>query len=136
MTTVPDANERGLLACFADGSCETFSHADHVHVAWLLLGERELDDATDAFRQGAKALAASRGRPEMYHETITCAFMRLINQRMESQQRAANWPEFKAQNLDLLEADCGAIRKRYRPETLDSPKARLCDLVEDAETDA
>jgi len=42
----------------------------------------DLDPATDAFRQGAKALATSRGRPEIYHETITCAFMRLSKERL------------------------------------------------------
>ena len=76
-------------------------------------------------------LAESRGKPEIYHETLTWAYMILINERI---QRADvdEWTAFKSDNEDLFQRGNVILRKYYRQETLDSDLARRVFLLPDA----
>ena len=117
-----DDCERELLNCFQRATCESFSHEDHVHVAWLLLRQHPLSAATELFASGARALAASHGKSENYHETVTWAYMILVNQRIESFPDA-DWEAFRNQNADLFASDQAILKKYYRPSTLESERA-------------
>jgi hypothetical protein len=73
------------------------------------------------FSRGLKLLATKAGRPEVYHETITVAFLALIGER-RARSSGQNWFEFKANNPDLFDKRC--LEKWYRPEQLASDLAR------------
>ena len=90
--------------CTSPGSCSR-----NIHCPWR--------------RIGAQGLAASRGHPEFYHETITWAYMILVNQRLQSDPEI-DWPEFCRHNANLFEPDKAILKKYYRTSTLDSDFAR------------
>ena len=125
-----DESTNELVECFVTGTCESFSHEEHVHVAWLLLHEHSLTAAIDMFRSGARKLAESRGRPEVYHETLTWIYMILINERIQRSE-SDDWESFKLENADLLEAGNAILRKYYDQRTLDSDLARRVFVLPD-----
>jgi hypothetical protein len=52
-----------------------------VRAAWLLLREGTPASALDRFLGAPKRFAASKGKSGLYHETITWAYLLLINER-------------------------------------------------------
>jgi hypothetical protein len=80
-------------------------------------------------------LAAVSGRPNLYHETISWAFVLLIRERMERRLwdtgRYAAWEEFAADNADLLSWKGNILKKYYREESLDSEFARRTFVLPD-----
>lgn len=67
------ALERGEIAN------ENFRHASHLHVAWVYLSETSsVDQASARMRDTLRRFAASVGKPEKYHETITLFWIRLL----------------------------------------------------------
>lgn len=59
-----------------------WTHQAHVRVAWLYASHHDLDAAIDSMRTSVQAYNRATHTPEAinrgYHETITCAFMRLV----------------------------------------------------------
>ena len=66
-------------------SCElpSLSHEEHVRLAWIVLQDQSLLPAIETLRQGFRAFAQAKGKPEIFHETITWAFTVLIHERIE-----------------------------------------------------
>lgn len=93
--------DRELLERFEACTLEEFHHADHVRVAWIMLRELPLDDASARFITSLKRFAAAAGAPQKYDEAITRRYILLIHQRMEAVE-AAGWEEFAHANEDLL----------------------------------
>lgn len=58
-----------------------FPHSEHVRLGYEMLGRYGFGDAVSRFARGLKLLAAKAGKPQVYHETITVAFLALINER-------------------------------------------------------
>ncbi|MEY2496035.1 MAG: hypothetical protein QOJ45_2527 [Verrucomicrobiota bacterium] len=52
-----------------------FPHPEHVRFAYGMLERYPFSEAIARFSRGLKLLAAKAGRPEIYHETITVAFL-------------------------------------------------------------
>ena len=105
-----------------------FNHVDHVRLGWAYLEQMPLEEAKGRFRASLKAFAGSIGKSQIYHETITMLFMRLIDERKEPGE---SWPEFQARNSDLLIDGKGLMLRYYRKETLDSAEARAKYLPPD-----
>jgi len=63
---------------------EDFHHRDHVKVVWLYLCDYSVLETLDRFAAGLKRFAAANGKPNLYHETITWAYVFLINERMQN----------------------------------------------------
>src|SRR2546421_13005158 len=82
-----------------------FPHAEHVRFAYEMLGRYSFGEAIDRFSRGLKLLAAKAGRPGIYHETITIAFLALINER-RARCDGQEWSEFKRANRDLFDTRC------------------------------
>ena len=98
----------------------SFSHRNHVRLAWLYLKEEPLLGALDRFRRSLKRYAGSLGASAKYHETITFAFLFLIHERMQC-DALATFEEFAEANPDLF----GPVLSRYySKETLESELAR------------
>jgi hypothetical protein len=115
-----------LVAAFEDATLESdlFRHADHVRLAWIYLRRMPLLDAIGVYRNGLRRFAAANGAPERYHETITWAFMVLVNERLHGCADDVAWPEFAAANGDLLRWRGGAFFDSYEADVLGSETAR------------
>jgi hypothetical protein len=126
-------NDPEFLAAFEDGSLPEgrCHHTDHVRAAWLLLREEAPAAALDRFSAALKRFAASKGKTRLYHETITWAYLLLINERMERGGRGRGWDEFAASNPDLLVWRPGVLDEYYTPETLGSDLARRVFVLPD-----
>jgi hypothetical protein len=98
-----------------------FPHSEHVRLGYEMLGRYGFGDAVARFSSGLKLLAAKAGKPQVYHETITVAFLAVINER-RAQSAAPNWSEFKTRNPDLFDKRC--LEKWYGAEQLATELAR------------
>ena len=98
-----------------------FRHRDHVRLGYEFLSRYSLGEAISRFSNGLRLLAARAGRPDLYHETITVAFLALINERRVA-GTAGNYVDFERDNPDLLDKRC--LEKWYGAEQLRSDLAR------------
>ena len=104
---------------------EQFHHEDHVKLAWLYLQLYPVCEVLERFSNGIKHLAKAFNNPELYHETITWAYVFIINDRMNKMSQPDVWWRFKEANEDIFKwGHNSLIRKYYRKETLQSEAAR------------
>ncbi len=107
---------------------EEFNHRSHVRAAYLVLsGSRGFGAALERMRDLITTYAASVGKAGLYHETITVAFMALINQRLAEFGEGQSWDVFAAANPDLFEKEI--LTRRYDKTTLQSDLARQVFLL-------
>jgi hypothetical protein len=116
--------ERGL-----DPS-DSFHHADHVQLAFAYLCKNPVLQALEKFASALKRFAAARGKTQLYNETITCAYLFLIRERM-ARCEGADWEDFARQNPDLLVWKDGILGRYYKEATLKSDLARAVFLFPD-----
>ncbi len=124
-------DDRDFLARFEAGAIEPFRHRDHVRMTWIYLRHHPLAEALERVTSGIKRLAATAGKPSLYHETITWAFVLLVNERMERTGRNATWAEFVSDNPDLLTWRPSVLDRYYLSETLASDLARRVFVLPD-----
>ena len=110
---------------------DTFHHADHVRLAFEYLCRYPVLKALERFPDALKRFAAAQGKKQLYHETITWAYLLLIRERMARAGRAETWEEFARHNPDLLTWKGGVLTTLYRQETLDSDRARHIFVLPD-----
>jgi hypothetical protein len=122
-----------FIASFEDGSLsnESFHHADHVRMAFLYVSRYPALEALQRFSSSLMRFAAAHGKPQLYHETITWAFLLLIRERLARAGGPQTWDEFAAGNADLLNWKDNVLKKYYREETLASDLARSTFLFPD-----
>lgn len=115
-----DATE---LALFEAGlrDAATFRHADHVRMAFTMLGRYGFERSLPRFGRAVRAMAAQVGRADQYHATVTAAFLSVIAERLDDRP-SASWEEFATANEDLFERGC--LERWYTPSRLASPLAR------------
>lgn len=111
---------------------EGFHHDTHVRVAWLYLRKYPLLEAIATFSTNLKRFAAAGGNPGIYHETITWAYLFIINERMRLLAPQAGWDEFAAANPDLLDWKESILGKYYSREKLQSDLARKTFCLPDS----
>lgn len=123
-------SDEELLAALDTTSLDpnAFHHRDHIRLAWLLLNRHSFALALGRFSEGLRRFTAAIGRPGLYHETITCAFVVLIHERMLSGQ---SWPGFEKANADLFAWNPSVLDRYYTPETLASDRARQVFVMPD-----
>lgn len=111
------------LRAFETGALDPaqFPHSEHVRLGYEMLGRYSFGEAIVRFSQGLRLLAAKAGKPQVYHETITVAFLALINER-RARDAAQSWDEFRANNTDLFDKRC--LEKWYGAEELATELAR------------
>ena len=112
-----------LIAAFESATlaASDFHHADHVRVGWIYVRRHPLLFALPLFVAALKNFATAKGAHGLYHETITCAYLLLIHERMQQHQ---SFDEFRAANADLFTWKPSILDRYYRPETLASDEAR------------
>jgi hypothetical protein len=114
---------------------EEFHHQDHVRIGFLYMSWFPGLEGIRRFSDGLERLAAVSGKPSLYHETITWAFLLLIRERLaralQRSGRLPSWEEFAADNKDLLSGKDHVLKEYYRDETLRSELARKTFLLPD-----
>ena len=70
-------------------------------MAFLYLQRYPPLEAIERFSSALIRFATANGKPNLYHETITWAFLLLIRERMVRAGSAQTWAEFAAANPDL-----------------------------------
>ena len=109
----------------------SFHHQDHVRMAFLYLSRYPAIQALQRFSDSLTRFAEANGKPQLYHETITWAFLLLIRERMARARHQRTWAEFAAANGDLLDWKDNILKRYYREETLASELARKTFLLPD-----
>jgi len=122
---MPDVNAgiEAELATLVGGEIDPkkFPHSEHLRFAYEMLSRHSFAETVSLFSAGLKKLAAKSGYPELYHDTITIAFLSLVAER-RAQSRARDWAAFVAENSDLLEKSC--LERWYERGRLTSDLAR------------
>jgi hypothetical protein len=120
-----------LIHCFeTDTLPGEFHHADHVRLAFAYLSAYPVLQALDKFCTALKSFAAARGKPQLYHETVTHAYFFLIRERM-ARCAGCNWDEFARANPELFVWKNGILSRYYDETTLQSDLARSVFLFPD-----
>ena len=99
-----------------------FDHRAHVRLAYLYLTRHGFAEALARLSAGIRAFATANGAPAKYHETVTVAFVSIINERLNEQGAGGGWQAFLERNTELL--DRRLLSHYYAPETLRSEVAR------------
>jgi hypothetical protein len=97
-----------------------------VRLAFAYLREYSPLDALQRFSTALKQFAASHGKTQLYNETITCAYIFLIAERIarSGSNEELDWDHFAEQNPDLLVWRGGILTRYYEDATLKSYLAR------------
>lgn len=114
-----------LLAKFEQGTLPLgdFHHAEHLQVAFLYLRRYPLLDVLGRFPTALQRFAAAHGKAGLYHQTISWAFLFIVQERM-AEVDAETWEEFAARNTDLFAGKDAVLGKYYCEATLNSTAAR------------
>ena len=110
-----------LVEHFESCSHPELSHEEHVQLGYYYLKKQSLLQVLTELPNKLRRYAESKGAPNLYHETITWAFLTLINERLHTGPNAS-WEEFSKANPDLLESK--VLAKYYPKEVIDSEVAR------------
>jgi hypothetical protein len=120
-----------VIASFeADNLSVELHHAEHVRLAFAYLSEYPVIEALRRFSVALNQYASARGKPQRYHETITYAYLFLINERMACTP-GLDWDAFAEANSDLLQWKPSILDRYYRESTLSSDLARTVFLFPD-----
>jgi hypothetical protein len=121
-----------LLAGFQAASLpdDAFHHEQHVRVAWIFVRRHAMPAALAQFAAALKRFAAAKGKPGLYHETITWAFLLLIAER-QARCLAQSWEAFADANRDLLVWKPSVLDRYYERATLESEMARRVFVMPD-----
>ena len=120
------------MAAFENGTLDParFDHRLHLSVAWAYLQRDGFPEGALHFRKHLKAYVAKVGAEGKYHETITWAYLVLLNEELSL--RSPPGESFDAmieRRPDLLDHRNGAIARCYSKSQLDSPDARRVFLL-------
>jgi hypothetical protein len=121
-------DDETLLHEFLNGSLspERWHHREHIKVAYLLLRQYPLEVAIGRMGQGLQALNAAQGVPDTpnrgYNETITQAWMRLVDFTLVKFGPAANADQFVNDHPEI--ANPYTLRLFYSHERLWLPEAK------------
>jgi len=122
-----------LLRGFEDCTLanEAFHHEEHVRVAFLYLSRYPALVALERFSTALTRFAKVHGKTKLYHETVTWAYILLIQERLARAGGTQSWQEFRSANADLLDRKRDILKKYYQAETLQSELAKRTFLFPD-----
>ena len=116
---------RALESCKLPES--QFGHAAHVRAAYLYLQQNDFAGALDRIRRAIRNYATHLGKPDRYHETITVAYVALIQEHIVERGSGGGWEVFASQNSELFEPDL--LERFYSRALLHSEMARKVFLL-------
>lgn len=125
---LPDREFRDAFEALAVPA-EAFRHRDHVHLAWVYVStigaEAALTRAADAIR----AFTTHHNAAGKYHETITCAWVRLVAAAMRVTPGIDDFDVFVGQHPYLL--DKSLLQRFYSTAALSEERARTTCVAPD-----
>ena len=126
-------DDEELIRLFEAGEVpsEGFHHREQVRAGWWYLRHHPFPEALARFSAALRRFAVAQGKPELFHETITTAYMLLINERLAGMPANETWDQFAAAHPDLLVWRPSVLARYYRTETLASERARRTFLMPD-----
>ena len=125
------ATTNDLIDNFEQGKLEQFHHSDHVRMAFEYLCRYPALEALGRFSDALRRFAAAQGKPNLYHETITWAYVLIIRQRMAQSANPRDWNEFARNNPDLFVWKKGILSRYYSEDVLKSDLARKVFIFPD-----
>lgn len=127
----PTGEQSTFIQSFEAGTLPgtAFKHVDHVRLAWLYLQIHPTDEALTRFSRGIRRFAAANGQADLYHETVTWAFLFIINERIGRFGRDHTWKEFSERNQDLIENGRDVLGRYYSGDLLHTDIARRVFLM-------
>ena len=130
MKKVFEMNDQNFAEAFerCEIAGDAFHHRDHVRLAWIYLRQMPVIEALKRFTESLKRFAAHNDVPNLYHETITWAYLLLIHERME-RNPVDDFATFEMTNADLFAWKPSILNRYYDQETLDSPLAKRVFLM-------
>jgi hypothetical protein len=99
-----------------------FRHADHIRAAYLYLQQVDFACALARMSSTIRNYGKHLGKSDLYHETITVAYMALIQQRICERGNGGDWTAFARDNPELFQR--GLLRRFYPQAQLESAIAR------------
>ena len=99
----------------------TFTHREHVRMAFEMLRRHSFVETALHYSRALRTMTEKIGKPEVFHQTLTIAFLSLIAERMHT-DIARDFESFAAANPDLM--DKSAVARCYSPERLSLDAAR------------
>lgn len=117
-------NDQDFLAALEDCTLPAaeFTHTAHVRAAYLYLCAGSFGQAVDRTSNAIRRYATSLGAPQKYHETITVAYLALIQRHLAERGDGGGWAGFAAANPELFKRDL--LLRWYSGADLDSALAR------------
>lgn len=109
---------------------DSFHHVDHVRLAFEYLQRFATLQALGKFSDALRRFATRRGKPNLYNETITCAYFFLIRARIAT-GNSRTWEDFASRNADLLVWKGGILTHYYAEDTLGTDLARKVFILPD-----
>jgi hypothetical protein len=116
---------RALESCVLPEAA--FGHSAHVRAAYLYLLEGDFVGALGRMRGALINFTSHLGKPGRYHETITVAYVALIQQHIYERGNGGGWAAFASENPELFEP--GLLQHFYPPQQLESEMARRVFLL-------
>jgi hypothetical protein len=104
-----------------------FGHAAHIRAAYLYLQGAGFAGALERIRSAIRNYARHLGKADRYHETITVAYVSLIQQHICERGDGGGWAVFVRDNPELLQP--GLLLQFYPKAQLDSELARKVFLL-------
>ena len=121
-----------VLDAFESGSLDParFTHREHLSVAWKYLQRDGFPEGALNFRRHLQAYVTKVGAAAKYHETITWAYLVLLNEEMSLRSPPGEaFDTMIKRRPDLLDHRGGAIARCYSKAQLDLPEARRVFLL-------
>jgi hypothetical protein len=116
---------RALEACELPE--EAFGHLAHVRAAYLNLLGGDFAGALTRTRRSLRNFTAHLGKPGRYHETMTVAYVALIQQHIYERGNGGGWTTFARENPELFRP--GLLQHFYSAQQLQSEMARRVFLL-------
>jgi len=111
-----------FLDAFESGALNEFHHRDHIRMAWLYLRRFGFEDGSKRIIDGIKHFARAHHQTQLYHETITWFWIRLVQHALDAFP-TKDFPGLIEKFPQLC--DARSIDRHYSRETLMSERARI-----------
>jgi|SRR5580658_336440 hypothetical protein len=116
---------RALESCTLPES--EFGHHAHVRAGYLYLNKSNFAEALVRMRRSICAYATHLGKSDRYHETITIAYLALIQQCIVERGDGGGWATFAQSNPELFNPEL--LGNFYDRDVLESTLARRVFLL-------
>ena len=113
-----------FLSAMESGSypAEKFKHADHIRLAWICVRRYPPQVAAARIANTIRQFATRLGKGQKYHETITGAWLRLVEVAHRATPEVTAFDDFLIKHGWLL--DRNRLNAFYSSECLSSNRAR------------